>query len=265
MSLMVLRCSIAAVAVLVCAAAPGAQQPMPQPAPVRAGAVDRLVGRWTFDDSISLEDQKNWRRPVNSRSPLDQPNGFGGLSLPQGGQTPSVPPPQSPMPQQPPMPQSPQQQGGVQTPRPSSSTRGSQEPMLRRTLRDLFEIAERYGVRVEQDRVTFTDDLDRVLVFTLDGKKQKHRLGATDFTSKASWDGVRLTLNLEAPYGFQMTQVFVPSEDGDSLFEAMVVLKPKFTPPIKNVQRVYRRVAASSTPAIANASWRSRHLLQRPQ
>ena len=131
-------------------------------------------------------------------------------------------------------------------------------------LRDLLEIAESYSVTIDAGRATFTDDLERVLVFSLNGRKEKHRLAATEFEARTAWDGARLTIDIEAYGGFRMSQVYVPSEDGQSLFVAMVVQKPKFTPPIKNVTRVYRRAAASSTPASLNASARSRHLLQRP-
>lgn len=153
---------------------------------------------------------------------------------------------------------------GGNIPRPPRGTSGTFETAFRRTLRDLLEIAESYSIKVDAGRATVIDDLGRALVFTLNGRKEKHRLGATEFEARSAWDGVRLTLDVEAYGGFRMSQVFQPSEDAQSLFVAMVVQKPKFTPPIKDVTRVYRRAAPSTAPASLNASARSRHLLQRP-
>ncbi len=246
----VVRLGLTAVGVLVCAVSTSAQQ---QPAATSAtptpkvSAPDRLAGQWVFDDDESIEDQRNWRRPVgNGRSAVLNPPPISGRQQPPGdmGQSSGMNP-----------------QGVRRYP----SANSSFDTAFRRTLRDLLEIAETYSVKVDAGRATFTDDLERALVFTLNGRKEKHRLAATEFDARSTWDGVRLTLNIEAYGGFRMSQVFQPSEDGQSLFVAMVVQKPTFTPPIKNVTRVYRRAAASSTPASLNASARSRHLLQRPQ
>jgi hypothetical protein len=239
--------ALVAMGVLVCATGALARQEPAGANPTtgpKAGPPEKLVGQWVFDDDESIEDQRNWRRPVGSGRPaVLNPTGNSGVQRTPSGMGSSIPTPQ-----------------GV---RRYPTANMSFDSAFRRTLRDLLEIAESYAIKVEDGRATVTDDLDRALVFTLNGRKEKHRLAATEFEARSTWDGVRLALDVEAYGGFRMSQVFQPSEDGQALFVAMVVQKPKFTPPIKNITRVYRR-ATSSTPASLNASARSRHLLQRP-
>jgi hypothetical protein len=257
---------LAAWGVALCLVVPGAGQNQPATKP-GATAVDRLAGRWTLDDNNSLDDQKNWRRPVSQRpTTLDTPAGLAnplsGWKPPQTPATPPAPAPQTPQ-QAPPPSQPVSPQPPLNPKSDTSSRRRMDEATHRRTMRDLLEIAEGYVVRPEADRVTVTDDLGRALVFMLDGRKTKHRLGGTEFTSRSRWEDARLTVDIEAEAGFKMSQVFLPAEDGAALFVGMVVTKPQFTPALKNIQRVYRR-APSATPAALNAASRSRHLLQRP-
>jgi hypothetical protein len=88
----------------------------------------------------------------------------------------------------------------------------------RDTVRDLMEIAPRLTVAVSSTNVTFTDDLNRTLVFPTDGKKQKYQLGAAIFDAKTYWDGSQLKMDIEGPNSLKMSETFLLSEDGSRLF-----------------------------------------------
>ena len=192
----------------------------------------KLAGTWSFDDGASREDHRNWRRPVGNPQPMGNPStGTGGVGPRRtgGGGMPA---------------------GGGGTggggwgggdgfiPRPTSSTFDTE---LRRVLRDLLEVAETYEIELRDGQVVITDDLERSLTFSTSGRKEKHRLGATSFDAKTSWEGALLKQDIESIGGFRMSQVFLPTEDGSSMFVSIRVEKPEFTPPIKPITRTYRR------------------------
>jgi hypothetical protein len=200
-----------------------AQSAVPDAAP---SAPTRLAGSWEYSDDDSKEDPRNWRRPVSAR-PMVNPGGF-----PGGG-----PDGAPPRPRGEPMGWS----GGGFVPRPSSA---QFEGDLRRALRDLLEVAETFDIVLKSDQVVITDDLDRTLTFSTNGKKEKQRIGATNFEAKTRWEGDLLKQDIEAIGGFHMLQVYFPSADGQTLFVSMTVDKPEFKPPIKPITRTYRRTGS---------------------
>ena len=59
---------------------------------------------------------------------------------------------------------------------------------IRRAVRDLLELAQQYTIDVGNDTVTLSDDLQRVTTFATDGRREKHRSGATEYESTTSWN-----------------------------------------------------------------------------
>ena len=88
----------------------------------------------------------------------------------------------------------------------------------RDTRRDLLEIAPKLAIDILPDAVKVTDDLDRVLTFQTNGTKQNYQLGAAQFSARSSWDGNRLTVDIEGPDGLRMTETWFLSDDGGRLF-----------------------------------------------
>jgi hypothetical protein len=202
-----------------------APQSPASPDPAAAPATT-LAGSWEYSEDASKEDPRNWRRPVGATRPIPNPagqngggdyRGRGGGDMMGGGGW----------------------AGGGFIPRPSSATF---EGDLRRALRDLLEVAATFDIVVKPDQVVITDDLDRTLTFGTTGKKDKLRIGATNFEAKSAWDGAVLRQEIEAIGGFRMTQVYFPATDGQTMFVSMTVEKPEFKPPIKPITRTYRRV-----------------------
>ena len=208
---------------------PSAQAPSASGPPPAERAAN-LAGSWEFDDGQSKEDQRNWRRPVGAARPIPSNTGGRGGGFPGS----SAGYPGGPGGMMPPMGGG----GGGFVPRPSSAAYDTE---LRRALRDLLEVAAGYEIALKQDQVIITDDLERTLTFSTSGKKEKHRIGATNFESRTSWDGGLLMQDIEAVGGFHMSQVFFPAEDGQSMFVSIRVDKPDFKPPIKPITRTYRR------------------------
>lgn len=194
-----------------------------QPAPTPHHPED-LAGTWTFDEKATHEDQRNWRRPVaDETSTLT-----GAARAPWNNQYlggPMVPGPGVPV--------------GPAGPR---SSAGIFDNDVRRAMRDLLELAETFGIAVGDGTVTFTDDLERSTSFATDGRKEKHHEGATDYESVTSWnpDG-QLVQDVSWTKELRITQIWLPSDDGQLLFVWAKVLKPTFTPPIKDIKRVYTR------------------------
>jgi hypothetical protein len=123
---------------------------------------------------------------------------------------------------------------------------------MRALVRDLMEVPEMLRIKVAEDAVTFTDDLDRERTYPIDGKKRKYRLGGASFEAKLYWSGAQLKKDIEGPYGFRMSETYFLSEDGSRLFIIIRVgdQTKKPPPPVAGANRVYDRMAA-------NASWRS--------
>ena len=193
------------------AAAPSAQQreAVARAADVAAATVSpapaasKVEGLWDFNPGESHEDQRNWRRVVHPDLDTSQP---------------AQPPPRS----------------GFLPPE-------AYDNDARRALRDLLEIAQSYTLAVHEKDVTITDDLGRSTTYATDGRREKHQFGATEFDARTTWDHALLSQQIEALDLIRMSQVFMPSEDGRSLFIWIKVEKPEMNPPIKPITRVYSR------------------------
>ncbi len=194
-----------------------------QPAPAPRRPAD-FAGTWTFDEKATHEDQKNWRRPV-----ADETGTLTAARAPWNsgylGAGPLMPGPGVPM--------------GSAGPR---SSAGIFDNDVRRAMRDLLELAETYTIAVGDGTITLTDDLDRETTFATDGRREKHHQGATDYDSVTTWnaDG-QLLQDLAWTKELKITQIWLPADDGQSLFVWMKVQKPTFTPPVKDIKRVYAR------------------------
>ncbi len=111
----------------------------------------------------------------------------------------------------------------------------------RDTRRDLLEIAPRFRFEISETSVTVTDDLDRALVFPLDGSRRKYQLGAATFDARTSWDAGQLKTDIEGPDGLKMFQTWFLSEDGTRLFLIIRVGEPVPGARPVGVNRVYDR------------------------
>jgi hypothetical protein len=192
----------------------------PKPASGEHPGPSALAGRWMFDDKNSREDQRNWRRPVaddtqNLISPRTGPPAVGLLTPGPGMPMGSVGP---------------------------HSSAGVYENDVRRAMRDLLELAPMYAISVGDGTVTITDDLDHTTTFATDGRREKRQQGATEFESQTTWnaDG-QLVQDIAWTKELRLSQVWFPGDDGASLFVWIKVLKPTFTPPIKDIRRTYGR------------------------
>jgi hypothetical protein len=113
----------------------------------------------------------------------------------------------------------------------------------RDTLRDLMEIPWRLTIDVTTPAVSITDDLDRVLVFPVDGKRQKYQLGAAIFDAKTTWDGGQLKMDIEGPDSLHIVETWFLNEDGSKLFQIIRIGDPprdRDQRPV-GVNRVYDR------------------------
>jgi hypothetical protein len=175
---------------------------------VTAAPPPSVEGSWEFNASESHEDQRNWRRVVHPDLDTSQP---------------AAPPARL----------------GLLPPE-------AYDNDVRRALRDLLEIAQSYKFLVHDHDVTITDDLDRSTTYGTDGHREKHQFGATEFDVRTTWDKTLLSQQVEAVDLIKLSQVFMPSEDGRSLFLWIKVEKPEMTPAIKPITRVYSRAAPAS-------------------
>lgn len=112
----------------------------------------------------------------------------------------------------------------------------------RDTQRDLMEIAPRLHLSVTPEAVTITDDLDRVLVFPVDGRKRKYQLGAAIFQCRTVWEGGQLKMDIEGPDGLKITETWFLAEDGSRLFLIIRIGEPGRDGRPVGVNRVYNRV-----------------------
>jgi hypothetical protein len=204
-------------------AVPSAQRPLPQPG-AAAGPVARtapapsIAGLWKFDEGDSKDDERNWRRPVRP-DPSLMATGAGSGPMMTG----ALPGPSAPV--------------FMRRPGPDART----DNAVRRALRDLLEAAESYRIEVTADHVTMTDDLGRTIAYATDGAREKHRLGATEFEAETNWYRAQLVQKISSG-ALSLSQVFLPSDDGQTMFLEIRVEKPDLKPPVKVVNRVYTRI-----------------------
>jgi hypothetical protein len=115
----------------------------------------------------------------------------------------------------------------------------------RALVRDLMEVPEQLLVSVDDEKVVFTDDLERTQSFPADGSKNEYKLSASTFDVRASWSGVQFRKEIEGARGFRMVETYFLSSDATRLF---VILRlgddpPPDDMPVNGVNRVYDRVA----------------------
>jgi hypothetical protein len=202
-----------------------AQQAAPQERPAVAPAPKlptlALAGTWTFDEKGTFEDPRNWRRPVVADSGVPRAGSLsssGGSTYGSGSPGPGVP-------------------LGYGGPR---SAAGLFDNDIRRAVRDLLEPAATYVIDVGNDTVTLNDDLQRATTFATDGRREKHRSGATQYESKTSWNADnQLVQELSHGRDLKVSLIWLPANEGKALFVWIKIEKPVFTPPIRDIKRVY--------------------------
>jgi hypothetical protein len=96
----------------------------------------------------------------------------------------------------------------------------------RDTLRDLMEIPESLRIEIAQASVNMVDDLDRSLVFPVDGRRQKYQLAAAVFDAKTTWDAGQLKMEIEGPDNLRIFQTWFLNEDGSKLFQIIRIGDP---------------------------------------
>ena len=215
----------------------GAQAPQSAPTPPAAATAPaapapdlNLSGTWKFDDAAIKDDPRNWRRPVGGRIPLP---GAGVGPAPGAPSDRALP-------------------GGVVDPADSASSAPSRAPrsagslgepwdsQVRRAIRDLLEVTPLYTITVQPTQVTFVDDLERTFVYMTDGRKEKKRMGGTEFDVRTTWEGNVLRQDIVASQ-LRMSQAFMLATDQSAMFVWLNVEKPELVPPIKKLARVYVR------------------------
>jgi hypothetical protein len=108
--------------------------------------------------------------------------------------------------------------------------------------RDLLEIAEALTFAVTPEAVTITDDLDRERTFPVDNRRQRYRLGASEFFARVRWDDGRLLREIEGTFGFRMTETYFLSPGANRLFVIIRVGEPTRGRAPVGADRVYDRV-----------------------
>jgi hypothetical protein len=108
--------------------------------------------------------------------------------------------------------------------------------------RDLLEVAERLTIKVGQDTVTLTDDLDRQRTYTTDNRKERHQIAASRFEIRSEWRDSQLIQHIEGGFDFKMSQTYFLSPDGERLFLMVRIGEPRRDAPQAGFNRVYDRV-----------------------
>lgn len=111
--------------------------------------------------------------------------------------------------------------------------------------RDLLEVPEAYTISFGDGTVVFVDDLERERAYALDGRKQKYRLGASEFAARVSWNGTQLRKDIEGSLGFKMSETYFLSPDATRLFVIVRVGEPARNRQPEGFNRVYDRVATA--------------------
>jgi hypothetical protein len=115
-------------------------------------------------------------------------------------------------------------------------------------MRDLLEVAQSLDLKIAPNAVTMTDDIDRSRTYPTDGSRQHYRLGGSEFNARAQWRDSQLRKDIDAAFGFKMTEVYYLSDDGQRLFVILRVAGAPKNAPI-GANRVYDRTPTpSSTP-----------------
>jgi hypothetical protein len=110
--------------------------------------------------------------------------------------------------------------------------------------RDLLEVPETLRIVVSNGTVTFTDDLERSRVYPTDGRRERYRMGASEFHARVQWDAGRLRKDIEGAFGFTMSETYYLSPDGNRLFVIIRVGQPVRGRPLTGFDRVYERIVS---------------------
>lgn len=108
--------------------------------------------------------------------------------------------------------------------------------------RDLLEVPERLAFEVTDTAVTVTDDLGRSHTFPTDGRRERYRLGASEFSARVRWDGDRLRRDIEGTFGYRMSETYFLSPDASRLFVIVRVGDPGRGRRAPGFDRVYDRI-----------------------
>jgi hypothetical protein len=242
-------------------AEPAVQSPaMPTPS-AKAPGPDHFVGTWTYDADNSVDAISGKQEQPNSSTPRrgtanGKPTGgsTGGSTSPNNPNNPNNPVGYPGYPGSYPGGYGPggygngsgSGYGGLFPPTPMGLT-GIEVNEQRELVRDLMEIPQSLTISVTKDDVTFKDDLDRMLTFPTNNKKQRYQLGAASFDAHAHWDGPQLVVEIEGASGFRMSETYFLSEESNRLFAIYRLGDPKKqqTTPLTGVNRVYNRGTSS--------------------
>jgi hypothetical protein len=110
-------------------------------------------------------------------------------------------------------------------------------------MRDLLEVAQSLDLKIAPSAVTMTDDIDRSRTYPTDGSRQHYRLGGSEFNARVQWRDSQLHKDIDAAFGFKMTEVYYLSDDGRRLFVILRVAGAPKNAPI-GANRVYDRAEA---------------------
>jgi hypothetical protein len=108
--------------------------------------------------------------------------------------------------------------------------------------RDLLEIAETLTFVITPDAVAITDDLGRERTYPTDNRRERYRLGASEFNARVRWDEDRLLREIEGSFGFRMTETYYLSPDASRLFLIIRVGEASRGRPQAGINRVYDRI-----------------------
>ena len=211
-----------------------AKQEPATPKPLVVHPPEKFVGTWEYNAAESVNaangrperspQSATQRRPTSTpRPPSSMPPGGGGIGYGPGGGNAGGPlgipgPPMGP---------------GM----PSLVTTA-----LRDLARDLLEISETLTIRVTEEGVIFTDDLDRSQTYPPDGEKYRYQIGAALFDAKTIWERGQLKKAITASEGFKMSETYFLSDDAKRLFVIIRLGEQRKGTPVVGVNRVYDRV-----------------------
>jgi hypothetical protein len=107
-------------------------------------------------------------------------------------------------------------------------------------MRDLLEVPQSLDLEIAPNAVTMIDDIDRSRTYPTDGSRQRYRLGGSEFNARVQWRDSQLRKDIEAAFGFKMTEVYYLSDDGQRLFVILRVAGAPRSAPL-GANRVYDR------------------------
>jgi hypothetical protein len=110
-------------------------------------------------------------------------------------------------------------------------------------MRDLLEVPQSLDLKIAPGAVTMVDDIDRSRTYPTDGSRQRYRLGGSEFNARVQWRDSQLHKDIDAAFGFKMTEVYYLSDDGQRLFVILRVAGAPRNAPI-GANRVYDRAEA---------------------